>query len=211
MYSRNLIQPERRDASRPSPQRDMQSVTIRRMNNKVTASIDNVFRTYTYTFNLYQLPQAVDFINLFQEFRIKSATVTWLPQYPTGDAGKQERQAVAGTAWHMEPRLYALVDKAGNTYASEAEYLAVSGCKLVNDPYSEFTVKINKPAVSLLAYGTAGFAYGAVEESPWISMANAQIDHYGIQIGGVMSAVGGTGRLDYSVIQELEIEFRGVR
>jgi len=126
------------------------------------------FSNAPYYFSLSQLDQAASWSAIFDQFRIAQVEVTIRPQYNTGQTG------VGAVNW------YTIIDyDDANPVASAAGMREYNNCMISG---YETQVRTFTPHAAIAAY-TGAFGGFANVTAPWLDVASATIQHYGLKVG----------------------------
>lgn len=169
--------------------------------------------TGQFVFQLNNLPNASEFVNLFEQYKINGVKLTFIPNYTGDDAAQAEANVVisGGPAWHTAPRIYTVIDKDGDYQTStENAMLENNNARLVRNPYRQFTVYVKKPAVQFEVGTGAVFSQAAPKASPWLDCKNSQVNHYGAAIAGILSSGTLSAVVRYQVIATYYMAFKGI-
>lgn len=166
-----------------------------------------------YRFRLADLPNVTEFSNLFTQYKVNALKYTFVPA-TTGIDGATLAQGVAGQKFITQPRLYTVIDRAGNASVnSELAMLQYSNKKQIRRPMETFSVYIKAPSAQLFSETTSGGSNGSgaqLAAKKWYDVVNNDVIFSGFGIGGVQPVDGQTG-IVYQVICTAYLQFRGVR
>lgn len=167
--------------------------------------------TSIFNFSLGNIPDASQYTNVFEQYRINAVKLTFIPLLANGDTDWNQALAVSGTQYLGSPRVYSLIDKDGvqfSTISTEQKMLEFSGVRHIRQPLKTFSVYISKPCVQQEMQSTIGFAAASPKPSPWIDCENYGIIHNSCVIG--CAAVGSsTAALQYQVLATYYMQFKG--
>lgn len=170
--------------------------------------------TYSnYTFSLSSLPGFTEFTNLFDQYRICAAKMTFMPQF-TGNDFEGATDNIAGVRlWAYNPRVHYVIDRSGiqtGTINAENTMLQYNSARTVKRPWEPFSIYVKYPAVHLGTASGITVVGGAPKTKQWIDTDNYNIVHHGCAVGMVIPGGATNTTISYEVIVKLYMQFKNV-
>jgi hypothetical protein len=154
-------------------------------------------------FQLTYVPASTDFTNLFDQYRIRSVTMTW---HPTAS-----QVAVGADADHQLPDLYTVIDQNDGTVPTTVTTLLQYQTLKVARFDKPYTRRF-EPRVALATFqGGVSTAYSDSEKAIWIDKSYPSVQQYACKWALVWPAAGTSSVTQYfQLTMQYELEFRCV-
>lgn len=154
------------------------------------------------TFSLNQCPDATDFTNLFDQFRIMAVAVTFVPTFTGSDMNPSSSTPI------LQP-LYTCIDYDDNTSATNEDYmLCKDTMKMTRGHLTHRRYFV--PCVNAETYKTAVTTGYATKKKQWLDCTDSTIPHFGLKYFIEANNITAT-TLKYKIYAKLYMQFRGVQ
>jgi hypothetical protein len=151
-----------------------------------------------YVFRVNDSPGVVDLLTVFDQYRLRGATLTLSPQKPGNF-----------NATDIVPRLWTCLDYDDSNTVTRSQILQYDTVA-VTPPAAGVTRSL-VPRMALAAYGSGAFTSYANVEPQWIDAASPLVEHYGVKLVVEAGAAGQTNLQRYSLSITTFWEFRATR
>jgi len=157
-----------------------------------------------------QFPDVVNFLTVFDQYRILECTVNMLPLMVTSFIAAAAAATLVPTSVYNHNVLSTCIDTDdGNAPANEAVVLNHESA-ILHGPFITKMARTWKPQVSKDVYQTGGFGGFSSDYSPWIDSASPNVQHYGFKAVMTRGSTAPTGTVTCAVYQSALIQFKKV-
>lgn len=146
----------------------------------------NVWNNTNYSFRMVDVPSFGELTSLFDQYRITSVKLTWIPTY------KNLHTQLAPFPSIASPVLYVAPSEDGTSnLTTKLTAFQDSALKMIADPYKNFTVTL-KPSVQFEVATTLTIAGASPKSNVWLDCDNPSVIHNGCAIAGYIPEINGT-------------------
>jgi len=163
-----------------------------------------------YKFSVSQFPTASAFLAIFDQYRIRKISVTFMPQIVNNFILSGTVATVVPTKmYNLNTIVTAIDNDDAGTPATEASVLAHETA-IMHGPFNKSVTRTFAPMIAASVYQTGGFGGYSSESGQWVDAASNAVEYYGLKWAIANGSTTSATLVNMVVHVQAEVEFRKV-